>query len=289
MSSQVVLLTGAAGFTGRYVAAALNAAGYRVHGWGSGADEVVELTDREAVAESVARLSPDYVIHLAAISFVAHGDAGAIYNVNVVGTHHLLEALASLSRKPKKVLLASSANVYGDRHGAIVEDTPFRPQNDYAVSKVAMEYMARLWRMQLPILITRPFNYTGVGQEEHFLLPKIVAHFRRGDRVLELGNIDVWRDFNDVRAVADIYVRLLAAETTDEVYNVCSGREISIREIIGMASELSGRDIDVRVNQAFVRPNEVTRLHGDRRRLEALIGKLPTHDIRETLSWMLQD
>ena len=170
-----------------------------------------------------------------------------------------------------------------------MEDTPFHPQNDYAVSKVAMEYMARLWKGRLPILVVRPFNYTGVGQEEQFLLPKIVAHFKRREPVLELGNIDVWRDFNDVRAVADIYVRLLGAQTGDEVYNVCSGREISIREIIDIVRELSGRDIDIRVNQAFVRPNEVTHLHGDRRRLEALLGSLPTYDIRDTLRWMLEN
>ncbi|MDF4002858.1 GDP-mannose 4,6-dehydratase [Luteibacter sp. PPL552] len=287
MSSPVVLLTGAAGFTGRYMKVALEASGYRVHGWGTGADELIDMTDRDAVGAAIARLCPDYVVHLAAISFVAHGDAGAIYNVNVVGTRHLLEALAGLSRKPLKVLLASSANVYGDRAGAITEDTPFHPQNDYAVSKVAMEYMASLWRTQLPLLVVRPFNYTGVGQEDHFLLPKIIAHFRRGAPVIELGNVDVWRDFNDVRAVVDIYVRLLGAETGDDAYNVCSGREVSIRDIIGIVSELTGRTIDIRVNPAFVRPNEVTHLHGDRSRLQALLGHVPSYDLRETLRWML--
>ncbi len=288
MVAPLVLLTGAAGFTGRYVKAALVAAGYRVHGWGAGADESVDITDRQAVADAVQRIAPDYVVHLAAIAFVAHGDVGAIYEVNVVGTRYLLEALSALPRGPRKVLLASSANVYGDRPGAIVEDTPFHPQNDYAVSKVAMEYMARVWAARLPILVVRPFNYTGVGQDEQYLLPKIVAHFRRGESVIELGNIDVWRDFNDVRAVADIYVRLLNAETRDEVYNVCSGQEISIREIISVASELSGREIEVRVNRAFVRSNEVVRLHGDRSRLEALLGPLPDYDIRNTVRWMLE-
>ncbi|WP_456969109.1 NAD-dependent epimerase/dehydratase family protein [Luteibacter sp. HA06] len=291
MTSPVVLLTGAQGFTGRYMKAALEAAGYRVHGWGTDASsvtEAIDITDRAAVAESIARLEPDYVVHLAAISFVAHGDAAAIYNVNVVGTRNLLDALSRLEKKPQRVLLASSANVYGDREGAIREDAPFHPQNDYAVSKVAMEHMASLWATRLPIVMVRPFNYTGVGQDDNFLLPKIVAHFKRGEAVIELGNIDVWRDFNDVRAVVDIYVGLLNKAAPGQVYNVCSGRETSVRQIIGLMTDIAGRDIEVRVNPAFVRANEICHLHGDRSRLDALVGPPPRYDIGSTLRWMYE-
>lgn len=285
------MLTGVQGFTGRYMKAALEAAGYRVHGWGTDAasdNEAIDITNRSAVTDSIARLVPDYVVHLAAISFVAHGDAAAIYNVNVIGTRNLLEALSRLSERPRRILLASSANVYGDREGAISEDAPFHPQNDYAVSKVAMEHMASLWADRLPIVTVRPFNYTGVGQGENFLLPKIVAHFKRADPVIELGNIDVWRDFNDVRSVVDSYVRLLELAEPGDVYNICSGQETAIRQIIDLMTEISGRSIEVRVNPAFVRANEIRHLHGDRSRLDALLGTHPRYDVGTTLRWMYE-
>jgi len=292
MTSPVVLLTGAQGFTGRYMKAALEAAGYRVHGWGNEARgpgvEAVDITDRPAVFEALSRLRPDYVVHLAAISFVAHGDAAAIYNVNVLGTRNLLEGLAQLEHRPTQVLLASSANVYGETAGAIAESAPFHPQNDYAVSKVAMEYMARLWHRRLPIVIVRPFNYTGVGQDENFLLPKIVAHFRRREPVIELGNIDVWRDFNDVRNVVEIYVRLLSHAAPGETYNVCTGKETSVREVIASMEAISGHAIEVKVNPAFVRSHEIAHLHGSDARLEGLIGKLPRFDLLDTLRWMYE-
>src|SRR5688572_404033 len=114
---QRVLLTGAGGFTGRYVAGALREAGFSVHGWSHEEDvdcTGVDLTDRAAVHAAVDALQPDIVVHLAAIAFVAHGDVDEIYRVNVVGTRHLLEALAAQARRPRKVILASSANVYGN-------------------------------------------------------------------------------------------------------------------------------------------------------------------------------
>jgi GDP-6-deoxy-D-talose 4-dehydrogenase len=291
MIAPTVLLTGAQGFTGRYMAAALEAAGYHVHGWGNAtAPDMtqVDLTDRLAVGEAVARLQPDFVVHLAAIAFVAHGDAAAIYNVNVVGTRNLLEALAQLPSPPKKVLLASSANVYGEREGAIDETAPYRPQNDYAVSKAAMEMMASLWQSRLPIVMVRPFNYTGVGQADNFLLPKIVAHFRKGAPVIELGNVDVWRDFYDVRQVVKLYTQLLAKADPGTVFNVCSGREVAIRDIISQLEKISGREIEIRTNPQFVRANEIRHLRGDRSRIEALLGELPAFDIGDTLRWMYE-
>ena len=294
MTRPSVLLTGAQGFTGRYMETALVAAGYHVHSWGYGASrpgascQAIDLMDRQAVASAVERIKPDFVVNLAAISFVAHGDVAAIYNVNVVGTRHLLEALAALKERPRKILLASSANVYGVTPGAIDENAPFKPQNDYAVSKVAMEYMGRLWCDRLPIVTVRPFNYTGVGQRESFLLPKIVGHFRRGESVLELGNIDVCRDFYDVRHVVALYVGLLEKAPAGEAFNVCSGQEVSIRQIIGMMKEIAGRDIEVRTNPAFVRANEVTHLRGDPTRIERLLGPLPEYSIEETLRWMFE-
>lgn len=289
MARPIALVTGVSGFTGHYVADELERAGYAVRGL-EGDDckaEPVDLTDRHAARDAIARLQPHVVIHLAAISFVAHGDADAIYRVNVVGTRNLLEALAAQPIRPAHVILASSANIYGNAGGVISEDVPPSPQNDYAVSKLAMEYMARLWTDRLPITIVRPFNYTGVGQSDKFLLPKIVSHFRRKAEVIELGNLDVSRDFNDVRAVAASYERLLRIPA-GQVFNICSGHEYSLRGIIAMMEAISGHRMEVRVNPDFVRPNEVKQLRGDPSRLSSAIGEIPAYALADTLRWMYE-
>ncbi|CAM4408168.1 GDP-mannose 4,6 dehydratase [Stenotrophomonas lactitubi] len=289
LSGQRVLVTGASGFTGRYVIERLRVAGCEVHDLSPGdAGAPVNLLDRAAIKQRIAEVRPQRVVHLAAISFVAHGDADEIYRVNVVGTRNLLEALASLEQMPANVLLASSANVYGNASGVLDEQAPLSPQNDYAVSKMAMEAMAALWADRLPLTLVRPFNYTGVGQDEKFLIPKIVAHFRRGADVIELGNTDVSRDFNDVRGVAAAYEGLLAMDGSGQTYNVCSGQEHSLQEVIERMRRISGRDIEVKVNPAFVRANEVKSLRGDNGKLLAAVGPLPEFDLSETLRWIYQ-
>ncbi|WP_261508641.1 NAD-dependent epimerase/dehydratase family protein [Burkholderia multivorans] len=287
------LITGLGGFTGKYLAQSLAAAGYRVFGTAHGAELAspdtyqVDLCDRAALAKVVADVQPDVVAHLAAIAFVAHGDAEAIYRTNVIGTRNLLEALAGLDKRPSAVLLASSANIYGNAAVEIIDESVEpNPANDYAVSKLAMEYMARLWRDKLPIVVARPFNYTGVGQSPQFLLPKIVSHFQRGERVIELGNIDVERDFSDVRRVVDAYRRLLQLAPAGGVFNVCSGRAVSLKSVIAMMEQIAGYSIEVRVNPAFVRANEVRRLQGDGSRLLAAVGELEDIPLENTLRWM---
>lgn len=287
------LLTGFHGFTGRYVAQELTAAGYQVVGLAHAGDPPetgvlrANLLDYDAVRRVVAEVRPSAVVHLAAISFVAHGDVDEIYRTNVVGTRNLLAALFDAGVRPRSVVLASSANVYGNAEvEPITEDTPPAPANDYAVSKLAMEYMARLWMDRLPITLVRPFNYTGVGQSEKFLIPKIVAHFRRGDRVIELGNTAVARDFSDVRDVARAYAALVERAPTGAVVNICSGIASSLDNVLGMMAEIAGYVSEVRVNPAFVRANEVNRLVGSNAELQRLVGMRPATPFTETLQWM---
>lgn len=290
-----VLITGLNGFTGFYLAAELARAGYSVFGAADKHADLpnffqVDLEDKAGLEHVIREVQPAYVVHLAAISFVGHGYADAFYRVNVIGTRNLLEALASAASGVECVLLASSANIYGGTtEGLLSEDTLPNPANDYAVSKLAMEYMARLWMGRLPIIIVRPFNYTGVGQAVDFLLPKIVDHFHRRASVIELGNLDVWRDFSDVRMVASAYCRLLQVAPVGAVFNVCSGRAHSLREVVDMVAEIAGFEIEVRVNPAFVRKNEVIRLQGDAGRLESVVGVLPRIPLKETLRWMFSE
>lgn len=288
------LLTGSGGFTGRYVARELTAAGYEVIGLAHdddphAGDDVLRanLLDRAAVRRALETARADAVVHLAAISFVAHGDVDEIYRVNVVGTRNLLDALAACAYIPRVVVLASSANIYGNaQDDPITEATPPAPANDYAVSKLTMEYMARLWMDRLPIVVTRPFNYTGVGQSEQFLIPKIVAHFKRGAKTIELGNTQVWRDFSDVRDVARIYAALVEKAPAGRTLNICSGVAHSLAQVLDMMADIAGYRIEVRVNPAFVRDNEVVRLVGSSRALRAVAGVVPCTSLRETLAWM---
>lgn len=289
-------VTGLGGFTGRYLAAELESAGYEVHGTAHGSEPsgprlyAVDLCRREDLARVVAQVKPDVVAHLAAVSFVAHGDVDEIYRVNMVGTRNLLEALSGLTKRPRAVLLAGSANIYGNASVSLIDESlSAAPPNDYAVSKLSMEYMARLWMDRLPIVITRPFNYTGVGQSPKFLLPKIVSHFQCGERVIELGNIDVERDFSDVRMVAKSYSALLEMAPAGQVFNICSGTVVSLREVLRMMANIAGYEIEVRVNPALVRPNEVKRLQGDASALRGVIGELKPIPLRETLQWMYEE
>ena len=289
------LITGAKGFTGRYLADELSAHGWEVWGLGAQPDasdphyRCADLNDANKLADVLAEVQPDAVLHLAAVAFVGHGDTDDFYRVNLLGTRHLLASLTALKDKaPSCVLLASSANVYGNAQGGVLtEATPPAPANDYAVSKLAMEHMARLFMDRLPITLVRPFNYTGVGQSTDFLLPKIVRHFQDKAQRIELGNLDVWRDFSDVRAVVQAYRRLLDARATGEVFNVCSGNTHSLREVLAIAVDLSGHPIEVVVNPAFVRANEVRSLSGSPERLVECIGPWSSPPLQNTLAWML--
>ncbi|TQM81810.1 UDP-glucose 4-epimerase [Saccharothrix saharensis] len=292
-----VLVTGVSGFTGRHVAAELVEAGHRVVGLAHAASSAApvpgvevhraDLLDREGLRSVVAAVEPDAVVHLAAVAFVAHGDADELYRANVVGTRNLLDVLGDAPRQPRIVALASSANVYGNATvEPIHEDVPPAPVNDYAVSKLAMEYVAGLWADRLPIAITRPFNYTGAGQDPKFLIPKIVDHFRRGERKIELGNTEVWRDFGDVRTVARYYRRLVEVAPAGVTVNLCSGVAHSLSEVLAMMARIAGYEIEVEVNPAFVRANEVVRLVGSRERLVRTLGDEPVIPLAQTLEWM---
>lgn len=299
MDAGRVLLTGAAGFTGGFMRVELEAHGYEVIALGgrSTSDSgrltdhpPVDLRDGEAVRRAVSEARPQFVVHLAAKAFVGHGSAQDFYEVNLLGTRNLVDALAKLETPPERILLASSANVYGNAsEGVLDESTPPQPANDYAVSKLAMEHVARLWAGRLPLVIARPFNYTGVGQPDNFLIPKIISHFRRRAEVIELGNLDVWRDFGDVRMVVDAYRRLLAApDAVGKTVNVCSGVAHSLREIVALCEAQTGHRIRIEVNPAFVRDNEVRMLCGDPSRLNQLVGPITMPSLAATIAWMLE-
>ncbi|MFL6725635.1 MAG: GDP-mannose 4,6-dehydratase [Sphingomicrobium sp.] len=291
------LVTGIAGFTGRYVAQALTRRGISVVGLAQSAEPVehvervyaTDVTEPDALREVVLAERPDYVVHLAAISFVVHDDVYEIYQTNLLGTRNVLEALTALETAPRAILMASSSNVYGNRNeGILRESMPPDPVNDYSVSKLAAEMVAGLYRSRLPVCVVRPFNYTGVGQSPTFLIPKIVEHVRAGEKRIRLGNLEVARDLSDVRFVSEAYCRLLQCPAAvGRTVNVSSGRAFGLDEILNMVESISGSRLDVEVDPALVRENEVRKLWGDSSLLDQLIGPIERIPLEETLRWML--
>jgi nucleoside-diphosphate-sugar epimerase len=279
-----VLVTGSQGFTGRYVKEELIKNNHEVFDLDS------NLLDKKALDIEIQSKEIDAVIHLAAIAFVQHSDVNAIYENNIMGTRNLLNTLARYAPNIKHVLIASSANVYGNaKVEKITEDTPLNPANDYAISKVAMEYMAKLWMDRLPITITRPFNYTGVGQSEDFVIPKIVRHFKEKKDFIELGNVEVWREFNDVRSIASIYQKLIKLKPVFGAVNLCSGIAYSLNEIIEIFSFITNHKINIKVNKDLIRKGEVKNLTGDPDKLKSVIGDNKFFDIKETIHWMVNN
>ena len=301
-----LLITGAGGFTGRYVQELALQAGFHciallqpaAHGLPRrredaaimpGVDAVyVDLTDCDELQRVLQQTQPDYVIHLAAIAFVAHRNTAEIYQTNVIGTVNLLDSLTEYCPAVKRIVLASSGNIYGNADMLpIRENHPARPLNDYAVSKHAMECAAHIRSNTLPIVVVRPFNYTGAGQSENFLLAKIVAAYRRSETRIKLGNLHVARDFSDVRDVAGVYLRLLNLEGPGGIYNICSGRSVPLLQIIDIMDSLAGYSMQVDVDPALVRPNEITELYGSDAQLQARIGTWRQYELENTLHWML--
>ncbi len=279
-----LLITGSKGFTGYHLAKAARASGWTTYGLES------NLLEKSQLQEEVRRQSPFAgVIHLAGISSVTHQKHVDIYETNIIGTQYLLDALEICEEQPAKVILASSANVYGNSlvSNELTETDWPRPLNHYANSKLAMEFMALTYLDKLPIVITRPFNYTGPGHDRRFVIPKLVDAFVRRLGIIELGNLEVEREFNDVRMVCDVYTALLAKAENGEVYNIASGHGYSLMHAVQLLQRITGHCPEIRVNQKFVRPNEVHRLTGSPKKLKNAIGELKEFTLENTLRWMV--
>jgi nucleoside-diphosphate-sugar epimerase len=188
-------------------------------------------------------------------------------------------------------LISSSAHVYGARDVEIIDEEMYpRPINHYGNSKLAMENMVRTWMARLPIVIARPFNYFGPRQDPtRFVIPKIIAHLKRKAPILELGNLDVTRDFSDVLDVVEAYARLLdSAAAVGQTVNVCSGKALALRSVLDMAFDIAGFAPEIRVNPAFIRSNEMLRLTGSCTRLQTLTGFTPSIPMTDTLRRMFE-
>jgi GDP-6-deoxy-D-talose 4-dehydrogenase len=289
-----VLITGIDSFTGVHLSSYLENSGYDVYGTSlSKSTEKkykCDITNKEDILIVLNTIKPDFFIHLSGISFAAHGNNEDFYKVNTIGTINILDVFIELNLNPEKIIIASSATVYGNQGVEILDESMCpKPANHYGASKYAMECMAKNYFDKLNIIITRPFNYTGIGQAKHFLIPKIVKHFKERKNVIELGNLNVSREFNDVTYVCEVYKALLECESNGEVVNICSNIGIKLLNVIDMMNKLADYKIEVKVNPAFVRKDEIKSLTGSTDKLFKMIGNIEYSDIKQLLEKMLKD
>lgn len=260
----------------------------------------VDLRDADRLRRAVARIAPGAVIHLAAQTFVpaSFDRPRETYEINFFGTLNLLEALKAAGFTGRLLFVGS-----GDGYGAVApnelpidEAHPLRPRSPYAVSKVATEALCYQWSQAgtFEIVMTRSFNHIGPGQSERF----VVADFARqvvGIRkrllapVIRTGDIDVTRDFTDVRDVVQAYLLLLEQGRCGEAYNVCSGLEHSIREVLARLLELAGVDAAVEEDRSRLRNAEQRRVCGSPRKLERDTGWTRRYSLDTSLRDILTD
>lgn len=304
-----VLIIGIDSFTGKYLQEIFTQNQHQVFGTTAFANKInsqnqnqnqiqnilfADLHNIQTLIAAVNFANPDVVINLAAQSFVAADNIGEFYQTNVVAVANLAKVLSDFNKNNHKNILfiqPSSANIYGNASGKINEQTPPNPLNHYATSKFAMEMMLKQWQNEINICVVRPFNYTGVGQNISFVIAKLVHNFQHKNAVIELGNLDVARDFTDVRDVARAYLALAESKNkiSGEVFNISSGKSISLQSIINSLMQKTNFEPKIVVNPLFVRKNEIKDLYGNSAKLNEFIGEnwRQITNFDETLTWML--
>ncbi len=295
------LVTGACGFAGSYLVRHLREAGDAVVGTclrlqeGDSADcerRALDICDEAQCRAVIESVQPDVVYHLAAITFVpnAEKEFQATLATNVGGTYNLLRACREAGGGVRFVFVSSS-EVYGriaPQDLPLSEQQPLRPANNYSMTKAMAEMVAQRFHGQAGIqsVIARPFNHTGAGQEALFVassFAKQLAQIAKGllPSVIEVGNLEAQRDFSDVRDIVRAY--RLIAESGEGVYNLCSGRSVSMQTLLDTLITLSGQQVSVEVSAERYRPLDVPEIYGDSSRLRNGLGWEPRHSLEETL------
>jgi GDP-4-dehydro-6-deoxy-D-mannose reductase len=308
------LITGITGFAGSHLAEYLLSLGdVEVHGirrWRSPLENIegildrvtlhdTELRDTHAVRQLVSRIRPTRIYHLAAQSFVPtswHSPGDTLMN-NISAELNLFEAAVKEKIEDVRVQCAGSSEEYGlvyPEETPIKETNPLRPLSPYAVSKVAQDYLAYQYHQSygLHTIRTRGFNHTGPRRGDVFVtsnFAKQVAEIEAGKRepVMMVGNLEARRDFTDVRDTVRAYHISLEKCTPGEVYNICSGRAWSIREMLDLLLDMASIKVEVRQDPARMRPSDVELLIGDNTRLREATGWEPTIPFEQTMRDLL--
>jgi len=288
------VITGGRGFAGGYLATELRAGGHDVVLLDR-AD--LDVADTAAMRERLGSIRPDAVFHLAALTHVGDSwlDPDEVARVNVGGTEAVLQG--SEAAGVDVVVIVGSAEEYGRVEPAdvpILESHPAPGHSPYGTSKAAATRLAVEFgqHARTRVVIARPFNHTGPGQVPRFLIPALAARIRAalesGDHDIAVGNLEPVRDISDVRDVVRAYVRLAESGARGAIYNVCSGRGVSVAEIAERLIAASGADLRLRVDPELVRPVDIPILVGDHSKLSAATGWRPEISLETTLADVLQ-
>ncbi|MHB8093449.1 MAG: GDP-mannose 4,6-dehydratase [Candidatus Aminicenantales bacterium] len=305
-----VLITGVTGFVGRHLVRALvdDGAGFEIFGTAypgppscaGAAVTALDLRSESEVRRIVRETRPDWVFHLAAVSNVRNSwiERRATVETNILGTHHLLESVR-LEASRARVLFVSSSDVYGNAESPerpIEEGDPVRILNPYAYTKASGEMLCGFFVSieGLDIVVARPFPHTGPGQSPDFVCSdwaRQIVRIERGEAapVLCVGNLDVKRDFSDVRDVVRAYLLLMTKGRRGEVYNVCSGKAVALRGILErlLAESDARSSVRVETDPLKLRKTDIPLLVGSRRKIEAETGWVPAIPFDRTLGDLL--
>jgi len=325
MAKIKVLITGATGFVGRHLAVALAASEYSVSGttyplppreWEKSL-VFLDLRSERDIYDAVKSAQPDWIFHLAAVSNVGQAwqHRRETMETNVMGTFYLLEAVKKFAAGAR-LLFVSSSEIYGAAAAAEAgagtsaadpggesqpgapapfrETDPFRLVDPYALSKFEGELLCGLYGRAdgLDIVIARPFPHTGPGQSPDFVCSDWSRQVVRSERgaqppVVSVGNLEIERDFTDVRDVVNAYVLLMKKGARGQVYNVCRGEAVSLKRILDILLSLSAKSITVRQDPEKTRRIDIRRLAGDNRKLRAATGWEPGIPLEKTLAELL--
>ncbi|WP_295953175.1 NAD(P)-dependent oxidoreductase [Rhodoferax sp.] len=287
-----LLITGASGFVGKHIYDVCTNRGYEVHGLTTSASNnfiKCDITEEGQVKQVFDQINPDIVIHSAGLASVTNGLPIDYYKINVIGTDNILKTLVSF-REKKRLIFLSTAGVYGNQKINVLHEklTP-SPVHHYGFSKMVAEHLVLLQADKINFTILRLFNLIGNGQNESFILPKLIRHFKEKLPQIELGNIEPERDYISVLTAVDIIEKIISNKSSfGEVINLCSGHGTSVRSLIEVLTSITGHQLNVISSPDFIRKNEVWRLVGDVEKLVSITGNpavLP--DIRNSISSMI--
>lgn len=301
-----VLIFGVGGFVGSYLSEEFLNHGYQVVGSDRAKSGMLseniefhnaDLMDADAVEKLVNEQQPDIIINLAAISSVgaSWNIPQATISVNVVGALNIMEAARKAEKKPKVMFIGSSEEyVVSDK--PMNEQTELDASNPYGISKVTQEQFAKMYRKQygLKIYCVRPFNHTGVGQRDSFVLPsfcKQVAEIEKSGKpgVIKVGNLTVQRDFSHVKDIVRAYRMIVESDDCDTIYNVGSGKAYRLDEMLEYITGLSNQEITVEVDKERFRPSDQPVICCDHSLITERLGWKPEYTVFDALKELYEE